>query len=131
MTIKRSNPRKQGDIGVGVAISWFMNNDYSVSIPISESQRYDLIVEKDKNLQRVQVKTSTNRRASGSFTVILKTNGGNQSWSGISHYFDKTTSELLFILTDTGEKYLIPTSQLKDNAATIDVGHKWKEYLIS
>jgi hypothetical protein len=131
MTIKRSNPRKQGDIGVGVAIGWFITNDYSVSIPISESQRYDLVVEKDGILYRVQIKTCTRLKRSGGFEVALTTSGGNQSWSGISHYFDKTASELLFILTDSGKKYLIPTQVLKNNARSITVGIKWREYLIN
>ncbi len=132
MSIRRTNPRKQGDIGVGAAIAWFMANEYTVSIPVSESRRYDLVVEKDNILQRVQIKTSTIQASSGSFRVTLVTRGGNQSWSGISHYFDKTASELLFILTNNGNQYLIPTNVLQEDAALIAVGGtKWNEYKVN
>lgn len=131
MSIYRTNPRKQGDIGVGSAVAWFMRNGYTVSIPVSESQRYDLIVDKDNVLQRVQIKTSTRREPSGGFLVALETRGGNQSWSGTSHFFDKETSDLLFILTDCDDQYLIPTEKLQDNARSIVVGGaKWIEYRV-
>lgn len=51
------NTRKQGDIGTSFAIAYFCSNGYTVSIPISDSQPYDLVIEKSGILQRVQVKT--------------------------------------------------------------------------
>lgn len=79
-TIRRANPRKQGEIGLGDAIAWFSANGYSVSIPLAENQPYDLIVDSPEHgFQRVQVKTTTHRGRSGSFAVDLRTNGGNRS----------------------------------------------------
>jgi hypothetical protein len=79
MTIRRDNPRKQGDIGVGAAIAWFMANGYCVLMPLSESQPYDLVVDDGERLQRVQVKTTTAKSPYGRYVVSLQTAGGNQS----------------------------------------------------
>lgn len=62
MTIRRSNPRKQGEIGLGAAIAWFLGEGYGVSVPLCDNQPYDLIIDsKADGLQKVQVKTSTRR----------------------------------------------------------------------
>lgn len=39
-----------------MAIAYFSTNGYTVSIPLNDTQDYDLVVEKDNILQTVQVK---------------------------------------------------------------------------
>ena len=39
------NTKEQGNIGLGVAIQYFTQNLYTVSLPLNDSQDYDLIVE--------------------------------------------------------------------------------------
>lgn len=41
-----------------MAIAYFSTNGYTVSIPLNDTQDYDLIVEKNGILQRVQVKAT-------------------------------------------------------------------------
>ena len=50
---------RKGDIGLAQAIAAFTRVGFNVSIPISESLGYDLIVEQNLNLYKVQVKFST------------------------------------------------------------------------
>lgn len=57
--IRRDNPRKQGEIGFSDAIGWFGRRGLTVSVPLGDAQAYDLIVDLDGKLARVQVKTST------------------------------------------------------------------------
>jgi HJR/Mrr/RecB family endonuclease len=57
----QANTKKQGDVGLGQAIAWFTRNSYTVSLPLTDSQDYDLIVDKDNVLYRVQVKTTSNK----------------------------------------------------------------------
>ncbi len=89
-TIRRRNPRHQGDIGVGAAIAYFMSIGWRIAIPLGESQPWDLIVEDPEGggPQRVQVKTTTHRNPRGTFVVMLRTCGGNQSWNRVVRKFD-------------------------------------------
>lgn len=98
MTIRRTNPRRQGLIGLGAALDWFTRNGYLVSLPIAEDERGVLF--------KVQVKT-TARNATGNFVVSLQTSGGNQSFH-TRKPFDHSASDLLFVLTDEDEIYVIP-----------------------
>ena len=112
MTIRRSNPRLQGLIGLGAAVDWFTRNGYFVAIPLNDSQPWDLVVEDDKGmLSRVQVKTTTARSRRGNFVVSLETAGGNQSFH-TRKPFDNPACELLWVLTDAGDKYLFPTEAI-------------------
>lgn len=49
------NSSQLGNIGVGRAIDYFTSLGYVVSIPLTDSQDYDIIVD-DGNIQRIQVK---------------------------------------------------------------------------
>ncbi len=112
-TIRRANPRQQGTIGVGAAIRWFIANGYDVFTPIGEPSHYDLVVvDADGELQRVEVKTTTCRNSRGRFVVQIATSGGNQSWTGMVKAFDPTRVDLLFVLTDDGDEYVIPTDRV-------------------
>jgi hypothetical protein len=112
MTIRRGNPREQGAIGLGAAISWFLSQGYHVSVPVAEIQRYDLVVGDDDGLKRVEVKTTTHKKR-GKYVVVIRTCGGNQSWNGIVKKFDPDEVELLFVLTDDGSQYVIPTEHVQ------------------
>jgi hypothetical protein len=107
MSMRRSNPRLQGLIGVAAAIDWFTRAGYLVSIPLNDSQPYDLVVDDGMRLLRVQVKTTTARGRYGNFTLALQTAGGNQSFH-TRKPFDNSASDLLFALTDSGDVYIIP-----------------------
>ncbi len=111
-TIWRANPREQGLIGLTDAMHWFASHGYAIALPLIDAQPYDLIVESGTGLERVQVKTTTQRTKAGVPVVQLCTNGGNQSFR-TTKPFDPTSSDLLYVLTDSGERYLIPTSEIR------------------
>ena len=128
-TIRRRNPKEQGLIGLGDAISWFTRKGYGVLLPLNDSQKYDLVVEDpDGSLSRVQVKTSTYRSRYGSFAVDLRTNGGNQS-RRTTRYFHPDDYEMLFALTDSGDRYLIPSTEITARGV-ITLGAKWEPYRV-
>jgi hypothetical protein len=130
MTIRRRNPRHQGDLGVVAAIGYLASEGYRVAVPLSESQPWDLIVDRDgEPAQRVQVKTTTCRLPNGVFTVHLATNGGNQSWNGISREFDPEAVEWLFVLTDDLEWYFIPSSAIQAKTQ-LKLGRKVEAYRV-
>lgn len=108
MLLRQRNPKKQGDVGLGAAIGWFTAHGYTVSVPLTDSQDYDLIVDDGNDLLRVQVKTTT-FKMKAHYVVALKTCGGNrkEAWN---KRFDHSSVELLFVLTEAGDKYLFKTS---------------------
>lgn len=110
MLDKHINSKKQGDAGLGVAIGWFAINGVTISLPLTDSQDYDLIVDINDKLGRVQVKTTTFKKGDF-YRVNLRVCGGNRSGQTIKH-FDKTKVEHLFVYTKTGDKYFIPSQSI-------------------
>jgi hypothetical protein len=112
----RANPREQGLLGLTDAIAFFGRRGWPVSLPLIDSQPYDLVVDDGVSLRRVQVKTTTARAASGAFVVSLCTNGGNQSFH-TKKLFDPTTCDLLYVLTDDRVRYVIPATAITARTA--------------
>jgi hypothetical protein len=110
-TIWRRNPRDQGVIGVTDALAWFAANGWHVCLPLIDNQPYDLVVDDGRGLQSVQVKTTT-YSPRGVYVVQLATHGGNQR-RYTSKDFDPTHVDLLYVLTDARERYLIPANAVR------------------
>lgn len=121
------NSKKQGDFGLGIAISYFCRNNYTVAIPLTDSQDYDLIVE-NGTLQRVQVKTTGFKSRYNKFIINLRTMGGNQKGYWCKK-IDKTKVDVIFILTSENEMYLIPTSKIKANSS-ITLGEQFQKFRV-
>jgi hypothetical protein len=122
------NSKKQGDAGLGIAIGWFAEEGYTVNVPLTDSQDYDLIVDTDGKLQRVQVKTATRHRYGG-WVVELRTRGGNRSGTGKSKQFDPRKVDLLFVVTSERSIFLIPSEEVTGRS-TVTVGSKYQEFKV-
>lgn len=126
-----TNPTMQGNIGLGTAIAYFTSNRYVVSLPLNDSQDYDLIVDKDNAISRVQVKTTRYKHKNGkSYYVNLKVTGGNTKHSYIHKKGCDVIYELLFILCEDGSQYLIPKDVIKDLKSSLCVGG-YEEYRVA
>ena len=116
-----------------MAIAYFATIGATVSLPLTDSQEYDLIADVDGKLSRVQVKT-TNFVKREHYYVELRTKGGNKSGTGKTKKFDPSMVDQLFILTGDGKQFLVPTKELKNiNSLTltekyVSVGH-WQAHL--
>ena len=106
------NVNQQGNVGLGAAIGYYTSKMYVVSIPLNDNQGYDLIVDKNGILRRIQVKTSKLKKIN-SYWVEL--NNNNQ-------YDD------LFILLDDGRKFEIPFIDIKHISRTIVIQKKYLKY---
>ena len=115
------NTKQQGDIGVSKAVYYYTAKGYAVSIPLTDNTKYDLIVDDGNSLKRIQIKTTTYKTKYDVYQVMLKTSGGNQSWSGTVSKLDSKNFELLFILTENGDMYEF-TSDEVDGRSTINLG---------
>ncbi len=102
--------KQKGNAGLGMAIAYFSANGYTVSIPLNDTQDYDLIIEKDEVFQTVQCK-ATNYMENGNYQIPLASCGGTK---GIVYKtFKDTNVDLLFALCGDGTMYVIPRKEVK------------------
>ncbi len=123
------NTKKQGDVGLGAAIGWFTCNGYIVSIPLTDSQDYDLIVEKDDCLLRVQVKMTVYKCRNIRYEANLSIKGGNHTKRGTIKPFDVTKVDYIFVTTGDFTQYLIPTAELTNRFHLI-LGIKYDKFIV-
>lgn len=76
LSFKNSN--MQGNFGLGLAIAYYTKHEFTVSIPLTDTQEFDIIISKDGVNQTVQVKTFNTKRG-----VRLK-NGGKKQYSNLN-----------------------------------------------
>jgi hypothetical protein len=129
------NRRQKGDLGEASAIEWLTRQGATVSAPLGHSPDYDLIAGlTDGTLVRVQVKTSAFRTSTPDgherWSVSLRTNGGNQSWTGLAKRFDPTAVDVVYVLVGDGRRWIIPSSAVEGQALALG-GPKYSEYEIS
>lgn len=123
-----NNTKQQGNIGLGQAIAYFTNQSFIVSLPLNDSQAYDLIVDDGSELNKVQVKTTAYKTPYGIFQVLLQTCGGNQSFH-TRKPFDPQASDYLFIVTSDNDQYCIPCSLISAKA-TLNLGYDKESYRV-
>ena len=123
------NYKKQGDIGMCYAMAYYSKLGWTISVPITDSQDYDFIVDTEDELLKVQVKTTSCYSEYGIPMASLKTTGGNQTCY-TSKSFDTSKIDLLFVLTDKGTCYSIPTSEIVAKTQ-ISLGTKYQDYIVN
>ena len=124
-----TNWKKQGDIGMCYAIAYYSKLGWTISIPVTDSQDYDLIVDNGDSLLKVQVKTTTQVSEYGIPQVNLRVNGGNRSGS-TNKLFDTNDCDLLFVMTEKGEFFSIPREEITAKTA-ISLGEKYLPYKVN
>lgn len=124
--MKFKTNKEKGNTGLGIAIAYYSSNGYTVSIPLNDTQDYDLIVDKAHELKRVQVK-STSCKKNGNYQVALKSCGGTKGKT-YKTIID-TNIEELFVLTEKMEIYIIPKLSIK-NKSTISLCSKYEIYKV-
>lgn len=122
--------KQKGDIAAGRAIAYFLSHGYEVCLPIGDKRNYDLIVEKDNVLKRVQVKYAGIYAQRGKCQAALRVMGGNQSFFSSKKYPDDAF-ELLFVHTERGADYLLPWASLKCRSVLNVESPMYDSYLVS
>ena len=105
----------QGNWAVGQAIAYWTKLGCAVSIPLTDSQDYDLLIDICGKIAKVQVKSCTYKRA-GKYVFNLSVKGGNRSYNTIKK-FDKQKVDMVFVATPEGS-YLIPSFECPKNIGT-------------
>src|SRR5688572_3688668 len=123
------NRRQQGDLGEASAIEWLTRQGATVFTPLGHSPDVDLVADFGSLMLRVQVKTTTHFRGK-TFSAMIATNGGNQSWTGMTKYFDASRCDALFVLAGDGRRWFIPSREVEARRAISLGGDKYAEFEI-
>ncbi|PTR88676.1 group I intron-associated PD-(D/E)XK endonuclease [Bacillus anthracis] len=125
-----SKTKEQGNMGVGMAIAYFTLKSYTVSVPLTDSQEYDLVVDIEGSLKKVQVKTSNRKTTNGGYEVSLRSSGGNKT-SHTYKKFDTSEVDYVFILLGDKRMFFIPTSKM-NSKSTLTIGNSniYEEYMV-
>lgn len=111
--------KRQGLIGVGAAIAFFTSQGHLVSMPLNDSQDYDMIVDDGLKLLKVQVKT-TRYKPEGRYSVCLKSSGGTK---GETYGTVGTGAcDMLFIHAEDGSSYLFPVEHVRNHKCQLSLG---------
>lgn len=119
--------KEKGNSGLGLAIAYFTTKGYTVSIPLNDTQDYDLIIGKNNELKRVQVKSTGCKTKYGNYQVALKSCGGTKGKTYKT--IINTSVELIFIVTENKNMYLIPKEIIK-NRSTLNLCQKYSKYKV-
>ena len=120
--------KEKGNTSLGIAIAYYASNGYTVSIPLNDTQDYDLIVDKDNVLKKVQVKSTACKTKYGNYQVALKSCGGTKGKT-YKTVIDTNIDEV-FVLTEDMNMYVLPIEEL-NNRSTLNICKKYKEYKVS
>ena len=122
------NSNSQGNIGMCYAMAYYAKLGWVISIPITDCQDYDLVVDNGEKLLKIQVKT-TNFLDKSIYQVNLRTTSGNKT-SVKRKDFSENSSDILFILTGDKTMYSIPKENI-ESKTTINLGEKYKNYIVT
>jgi hypothetical protein len=108
----------QGSVAMGQAISWFLSRGYTPSLPFTAAA-YDLVVESEEGLKRVQVKFTSVRNGGPTSSFIAAVHRklhkpGSTGSARENAAYTKADTDLFFIVTSDGDLYLIPIEAVGD-----------------
>lgn len=107
------NNKIKGRIGLSMAINYFTLNGYTVSLPLNDTQWYDMIIEKDGIFSTVQCKCTGTENGE----ISLKSMGGTK---GVAYDSILNHSELdyLFCVDKNLNMFLIPLKDILESGNT-------------
>ena len=94
--------QRKGDIATARAVATFTAMGYDVSIPLTESAAYDLVVDDGERLARVQCKFTADRRRQVDLRRIHSTANGYVVKRAAEESYD-----WLYVVDGGGAEYLI------------------------
>lgn len=119
--------KEKGNTGLGMAIAYFTANSYIVSIPLNDTQDYDLLVDKEGVVSKIQVKATGCKTKNNIYQVSLKSCGGTKGKEYKT--IINTDVDYLFIVNTELRMYLIPKIEIH-NKSTINLGKKLDKYIV-
>ena len=116
-----------GNSGLSLAIAYYGANGYIVSIPLNDTQDYDLIIDKNNVIQKVQVKATKFKSKYNIYCVSVKSSGGTKG--SVYKLVKDTNIDILFAVCGNGDLYEIPKSDIIQSGS-ISLGKKYEKYKV-
>lgn len=102
--------REIGRIGLSMAINYFTIQGYTVSLPLNDTQWYDMVVEKNNHFYTIQCKATMTEDG----TISLKSCGGTNG-STYDNIINHPELDYLFCVNKEFECWLIPVKSIIDS----------------
>ena len=115
----------RGDKGLAIAISYYVEHGCCVSLPLNDSQDYDIVVDTG-GLEKIQIKTTTYiHQAKGIYVVSL--------CSGrVKKKVEDCGYNTLFIANDQDDIWIIPREDLIHvKSDKLGLGTKYNKYKVT
>lgn len=110
--MKIETNKEKGRVGLSLSIAYFGTHGYTVSLPLNDTQWYDLIIEQDGKIETVQCKCTTTNNSTIDFTSKGGTKGTKYD-SILAHPLD-----WLFCVNQDGLMWLIPVEEIRKSGNT-------------
>ena len=101
------NNKIKGRIGLSMAINYFTLKGYTISLPLNDTQWYDMIIEKDGIFLTVQCKCTGTENGE----ISLKSMGGTKG-SAYDSVLNHSELDYLFCVDKDLHMFLIPLSDI-------------------
>lgn len=101
------NNKQTGRIGLSMAINYFTCQGYTVSLPINDTQWYDLIIEKDGVFNTVQCKATQTENGE----ISLRSKGGTKG-EVYDSLLNHEQLDYLFCVDKDYNMWLIPVKEI-------------------
>ena len=112
-----------------MAIAYYTSCAIPVLLPLNDTQKYDLAVDKEGKILRVSVKTTQQKNSSNKFYIVGLRNTGGSSGKSVIRKFDRSSCDIIFILTNQGTMYEIPSASINVNTITLD--SRFDKYIVT
>ena len=101
------NRKQIGRIGLSMAINYFTVKGYTVSLPMNDTQWYDLVIEKDGKFETVQCKATQTENK----TIDFRSTGGTKG-SEYDNLLNHSELDYLFCVDGDFNMWLIPVNEI-------------------
>lgn len=115
--------KDKGRAGLAAAIGYFGTHGYTVSLPLNDTQDYDLIVDNGR-MFRVSCKATGQKTKYGVSVVDLRNTGGTNG--SVYGREQNKNIDYIFVLNGEGEMWLLPKEVLTSNS--INLGEGYNQY---
>lgn len=117
--------KEKGIAGLSMAIAYYGSNGFGVSLPLNDTQPYDLVVDTGAELHRVQVRATGQLAPSGAYVVSMKSAGGTNG--SVYARVSESNVTRLFVLCTNGDMYDIPRENFEHARSSLTLSGKIEE----
>lgn len=105
--MREINRKTLGRIGLSMAINYFTIQGYTISLPLNDTQWYDLVIEKDNKFYTVQCKATATKDK----TVDFRSTGGTKG-AIYDNLINHPELDYLFCVDDELNMWNIPMKDI-------------------